>query len=102
MNQYKKWLMTAVLAVLAALILEAAIVVYVDPFFQGGGIGKALMEYFLEEARECGCRSIYLWVLEKNSRARGIYESYGFVFDGTRQIEEGTPEYLRRYVLQNP
>ena len=34
MNQYKKWLMTAVLAVLAALILEAAIVVYVDPFFQ--------------------------------------------------------------------
>lgn len=75
---------------------------YVDPFFQGGGIGKALIEYFLEEARECGCRSIYLWVLEKNSRARGIYESYGFVFDGTRQIEEGTPEYLRRYVLQNP
>lgn len=34
MNKYKKWMMAIVLAVLTALLLEAAVVVYVDPFFQ--------------------------------------------------------------------
>lgn len=74
---------------------------YVDPFFQGDGIGKRMMEQLLTETKKSGFRSIYLWVLEKNSRARQIYEGFGFVFDGTRMIQEGTSEYLLRYVRYN-
>lgn len=71
---------------------------YVDPFFQGCGIGRRMMEQFLDETKKNGFQRIYLWVLEKNSRARGLYESYGFAFDGTKALQDGTAEYLLRYV----
>ena len=34
MNKYKKWIMAIVLIVALALLSEAAVVVYVDPFLQ--------------------------------------------------------------------
>lgn len=34
MNRYKKWIMAIIAVVVTALLLEAAVVVYVDPFFQ--------------------------------------------------------------------
>lgn len=64
---------------------------YVDTFFQGRGIGAALVEYAI---REKNVR--YLWALEKNVRAIRFYERHGFHVTGMRIPEEGTTEYLVR------
>ena len=61
---------------------------YVDPFFQGQGIGGALMAFALEQGCKC------LWVLEKNHSAIGFYQKHGFSFTQTRELVEGTPEYV--------
>lgn len=61
---------------------------YVDPFFQGRGIGSVLIEF----AAERGCRC--LWALEKNEGAIRFYERHGFARTGERKHEEGTAEYL--------
>ena len=66
---------------------------YVDPFFQGEGIGGKLMTFAVETF---GAQS--LWVLEKNESALGFYRAKGFSPSGERELEEGTPEYKLRMV----
>lgn len=67
---------------------------YVDPFFQGRGIGSALLRFAV---RERGVRR--LWVLEKNRQAVGFYGAHGFAPTGARTLEPGTPEYLLELAL---
>jgi putative acetyltransferase len=62
---------------------------YVDPFFQGRGIGSALLAFAIRE-REAR----RLWVLEKNRLAVAFYGAHGFTPTGGRTLEPGTPEYL--------
>ena len=62
---------------------------YVDHFFQGQGIGSALVEYAKEQF-PITC----LWVIEKNSDAIGFYEAHGFHLTSTKKLEEGTTEYI--------
>lgn len=67
---------------------------YVDPCFQGEGIGQALLNFAVREFA-----ADHLWVLEKNTRAIDFYQQHGFSPAGPRQIVEGTTEYeilLRR------
>lgn len=64
---------------------------YVDPFFQGQGIGGALLDFAVREhGADC------LWVLEKNEGAIAFYRSHGFSLTGERRLEEGTSEYIAR------
>ncbi len=35
-----------------------------------------------------------VWTLEKNEDAIRFYESHGFMLNGKRPLEEGTPEYI--------
>lgn len=62
---------------------------YVDFFFQGQGIGAALMEF---AKNRYSARS--LWALEKNEDAIRFYERHGFRKTGVKKLEEGTTEYL--------
>lgn len=64
---------------------------YVDHFFQGQGVGAALIEFAMEEHA-----ARWLWALEKNTGALRFYARHGFVPTGEKQLEEGTPEYLVR------
>ncbi|XP_078618531.1 spermidine/spermine N(1)-acetyltransferase-like isoform X4 [Branchiostoma floridae x Branchiostoma japonicum] len=50
----------------------------VDAEFRGKGIGKALMERADVEARQRGCKSLFLWVTQ-NNRAVRLYERQGYV-----------------------
>ncbi len=74
---------------------------YVDPFFQGEGIGRTLLECFLSQAKENGIKNVKLWALEKNERARRFYERNGFEFSGVKELEVGIPEYLCQYIKVN-
>ena len=64
---------------------------YVGSFFQGRGIGEALLSYAV---RDKGAR--FLWALEKNGGALRFYGRHGFLPTGERMLEEGTAEYLLR------
>ena len=58
---------------------------YVEPAFQGRGIGGQLLEYAVSYL---GARR--LWVLERNVNARRFYARHGFAPTGARRYEAGT------------
>ncbi len=48
------------------------------PANRGEGVGRQLLQSVEKKAREMGCCKLTLEVLEKNGRAREVYESAGF------------------------
>ncbi|CAH1233470.1 Hypp753 [Branchiostoma lanceolatum] len=54
----------------------------VDASFRGRGIGKMLMDRADCEARQRGCRTIFLWVKQSN-RAVHLYERQGYSISET-------------------
>ena len=62
---------------------------YVEPTFQGQGIGAKLLDH----AVSC-LGATWLWALEKNEGALRFYARHGFSPTGERKLEEDTPEYL--------
>ncbi|MBR1822383.1 MAG: GNAT family N-acetyltransferase [Clostridia bacterium] len=62
---------------------------YVEPAFQGRGIGAMLLDHAVSAL---GAR--FLWALEKNESALRFYARHGFAPTGERKLEEGTTEYL--------
>lgn len=53
------------------------------------GIGEALLNYCVDEARRLGKDSIWLGVWQMNGRARPFYEKHGFVKMGTLEFPYG-------------
>ena len=62
---------------------------FVDPCFQGRGVGAALLEFAV--ARFGADR---LWALEANGSARRFYAAHGFSPTGESRFEEGTDQRL--------
>lgn len=56
--------------------------IYLLPEYIGKGFGHALLCAAVEELRQMGFRSVFLWVLEENARARRFYEREGFTESG--------------------
>ena len=73
---------------------------YVEPVFQGTGVGRRLMERFIADARAVNKKRIFLWVIKDNIAARTFYELNGFEADGKEKLIEGTDVMDKRYVLQ--
>lgn len=61
---------------------------YVSTTASGQGIGRLLLARVIEELDPQFSRAITLWVFEDNERARRLYESVGFVPEGSRRVEE--------------
>jgi ribosomal protein S18 acetylase RimI-like enzyme len=59
----------------------------VDPPAQGRGVGRALVEAAVGEARARGARKLGLRVLGDNAAARRLYERCGFVVEGVLERE---------------
>lgn len=71
---------------------------YVEPFFKGQGIGRALLEHLIDEAVKRHKKKIYAWVLKENVPSRRFYERNGFIADGREGLVEGTTAYHMCYV----
>ena len=52
-------------------------ILYIDPKFQGYGIGTSLKNIFEKWARENGASKYVIGVLKDNFKARKVYESWG-------------------------
>src|SRR5437763_7004048 len=51
---------------------------YVSREFIGSGVGAALMESCISEAKRVGNATMWLGVWERNERAQGFYKRWGF------------------------
>lgn len=58
---------------------------FILPEFQGRGIGSFLIDIFVEKAKEESKR-LYLQTLQRNLRAKKLYESKGFVVTSSSDI----------------
>lgn len=73
--------------------IEADIMnVSVDPDYRRMGIASKLLEATLEGARQKGVLDFTLEVRANNTAARGLYEKFGFVFEGIRPRFYRNPE----------
>ena len=62
---------------------------FVEPVFQGGGLGSALLRFaVLERGAD------RLWALEKNERAIAFYSRHGFYPTGEKKPVDDTGEFL--------
>ncbi|MFC9918009.1 ribosomal protein S18-alanine N-acetyltransferase [Agromyces binzhouensis] len=57
----------------------------VDASHRGAGLGRALMQALIDEARRRGAAELYLEVRADNSTARQLYASLGFIEIGLRR-----------------
>ncbi len=53
--------------------------------YRGKGIGKALIQTTLSNAKEIGLTRVELEVREQNSRAIELYKKFGFVIEGMKR-----------------
>ena len=67
---------------------------YVVPDLRGQGLGRALMEAALEEARRRGADYMHLGTSETDVAARALYERFGF------RNREGGPDGPVMYVYE--
>jgi GNAT superfamily N-acetyltransferase len=78
---------------------------YVTPALIGYGIGSELLHAVHQHAAAHGFRTMSLWVLRDNQRARRFYERAGYVPDGTVRDDDfdGVPvtEVRYRYAMAN-
>lgn len=70
--------------------------VYVADEARGSGLGRALMEFSVERARERGCRRMELDTNETNDAAIALYESLGF--SSTANAYGGRDIYMRMHL----
>lgn len=66
--------------------------VAVHPNRQRHGIGRGLVEQFLDEAAARGARTAFLEVGQRNKAARALYTDMGFTETGRRKDYYRTPE----------
>ncbi len=75
--------------------------VHVHPDRQGSGTGRLLIDAARAQALEWQRRTLRLWVLEGNARARAVYEHLGWVADNVTRGGDinGEPTTQVRYSL---
>ena len=63
---------------------------YVSRKWLGLGVGQALMQRCIDEAREKGCQTIWLGVWERNNRALAFYRKWNFYEVGEHIFQLGS------------
>ena len=77
------------------------VAIYVEPGLWRRGVGRALIEEAIAQARELSYEWMVLWTFEQNQRALGFYRDAGFELDGASRpfVPIGTPTVRMRRSL---
>lgn len=71
------------------------------PEYRGLGLGKKLMEWYMEYLRENNYRSCYLWTTHEQETAASLYKRWGFVLTEEKPSDAFGKELReQRYDLQ--
>jgi ribosomal protein S18 acetylase RimI-like enzyme len=76
--------------------------VYVYQARQGVGVGRILLTWAIERARQRGAKHLYLGVWQQNERAIALYKTRGFEIVGEYKFKVGETlddEYIMRLAL---
>ncbi|AOR38844.1 hypothetical protein BHV42_06290 [Candidatus Melainabacteria bacterium MEL.A1] len=65
---------------------------FVDPFFQGEGIGTKILNTVIEKSQE-----VFLYVLDKNEKAIRFYVKMGFKYTGEKEEFLNSGFYMLKY-----
>ena len=65
---------------------------FVDPFFQGEGIGTKILNTVIEKSKE-----VFLYVLDKNERAIRFYVKMGFKYTGEKEEFLNSGFFMLKY-----
>lgn len=72
-----------------------------EPEYRGMGLGRRLMDLYMEHLRKTGYRSSYLWTTHEQQTAAALYKRYGFVLTEEKASGAfGKPLYEVKYELQ--
>jgi ribosomal protein S18 acetylase RimI-like enzyme len=66
------------------------VALYVRPEVWRRGIGRRLVAIAKDQVARAGCKSVSLWVLAENDRARAFYAALGFWTDGVTALHAPT------------
>jgi len=73
---------------------------YFEPEFRGLGLGNNLMQLFIDFARNCNYRVVYLWTTNELAAAHHLYKKFGFILTEERPSTDfGKPLVEQRYDL---
>jgi ribosomal protein S18 acetylase RimI-like enzyme len=75
--------------------------IYADRSWHGHGVGKALLDACIDQARAWGCDVLWLGVWERNPRGIAFYEKWGFRRVGAQRFLVGT-DSQRDHVMALP
>jgi ribosomal protein S18 acetylase RimI-like enzyme len=73
---------------------------YASTAMIGRGVGAALMQRCIDEARERGRRTIWLGVWERNARAIAFYRRWGFTDVGSQEFLLGADRQTDRVMAR--
>lgn len=73
----------------------------IDKNHRGQGIGRKMMEFVVQYARNIKCDTISLDVFRENDYANALYESYGFEKPGYHRILWLNKDVKREYIHTN-
>jgi GNAT superfamily N-acetyltransferase len=74
---------------------------YLEPEYRGIGLGKKLMELYMNFLKEKGYQSSYLWTTHELHSAASLYKRHGFKLTEEKQSTAfGKPLKEQRYDLQ--
>lgn len=62
--------------------------IYVDTCAQGNGIGKRLLEFAEQQAKQQGYKRIVIWAFKENYRAVSFYQKCGYCVDKEEYLGE--------------
>ena len=72
----------------------------IRPEYRGLGLGKKLMELYMEFFHQCGYKSSYLWTTHELDTAASLYQKHGFkLMEEKESTAFGKPLVERKYEL---
>lgn len=75
----------------------------IDPEYRGQGLGKKMMELFMDFLKDCNYSSCYLWTTHELEGAASLYKRYGFILSEEKLSHAFGKELMeQKYVLTLP